>query len=103
MLDDGYSIRKKSKWVSEALESLIQSKSFCEYVAEEKPFGKLLDSPEKVYLTINEREKLDEAIGVCRKYNPLKEGMQSAIIRTAIVQRILARCNVYRVNKNKKH
>ena len=48
-------------------------------------------NPEKIFLTISQREKLDEAIQGCRKQDPLREGMQSAIIRTAILQRLLTR------------
>lgn len=88
VIKDGYDLRGKSKWVSEGIESLLAMKSYPELVHisnEMKGFEKA----ESVVITKDLRKLLDRAVIEIRKEYPAMEGVQSRIIRTAIVQRIL--------------
>lgn len=85
---DGYDAKEKSRWVSEAIESLLMMQSFPELVKisdEMKGFQKL----ESVLVSRELKRVLNEAIIAVRKAYPLIEGVQSRILRTAILQRLL--------------
>ncbi len=88
IVKDGYDLRGKSRWVSEAIERLIETEGFAELVKlndEMKGFEKL----ESVVLSRQIKSQLDNAIICVRKEYPSIEGVQSRIMRTAIVQRLL--------------
>jgi hypothetical protein len=50
--------------------------------------GRLI-AVESIYLSYELKEKLDNALIVIRKRYPAMEGVQSCIIRTSIIQRLL--------------
>ncbi len=85
----GYGYHEKSRWVSEAIEYLISGDDYLDNVLEEKPIGKLEDNPATIFITSELRNKLDNAIENCLKKDPFKQGVQSSIIRTAIIQKLL--------------
>ena len=91
LIKDNYGTRAKSKWVAEAIEDLLTVDSYGDLVKEERPMGKLESNPEAIYITLKLRILLDKAIEECLKHDPFKQGMQSSIIRTAIIQRLLDR------------
>lgn len=85
---DGYGLRGKSKWVSEAIESLLVLEHFArlvQYSEEMHGFEKV----ETVVVSAELKKQIDQAILEVRKYYPGSEGVQSSIVRTAIMQRLL--------------
>lgn len=85
---DGYDMRGKSRWVSEGIETLLDMRNYPELVYinnEMKGFEKL----ESIVVTKKLKKCLDDAIIHVRRAYPAMEGVQSRIVRTAIVQRIL--------------
>jgi hypothetical protein len=88
VIKDGYDMKGKSRWVSEAIEKLLITHRFPDLVKindEMKGFEKL----ESVVISRELKKKLDEAIINVRKIYLSIEGVQSRIVRTAIVQRLL--------------
>ena len=89
MVLDGYDFKGKSKWVSEAINSLLEMHTFPDLVKlndEMSGFEKL----ESVVLAKELKKRLDEAVLKVRIQYPTIEGVQSRILRTAIVQRLLS-------------
>lgn len=88
VIKNGYGLRGKSKWISEAVERLILLKGFVElinYSDEMQGF----DQIETVVIEYPLKLKLDDAILKIRKEYPTIEGVKSRIMRTAIMQRII--------------
>ncbi len=88
VINDGYGMRGKSKWVSEAIERLLQIDNYADlvYLGDEmKGFEKV----ETISIERSLKKTLDQAIHDIRKQHPLLEGVQSGIIRTSILQRLL--------------
>jgi hypothetical protein len=88
VIQDSQDKKSKSRWVSEAIETLLVTKDFPDLVKlndEMKAFEKL----ESVVVSRDLKKQLDEAIINVRKAYPTIEGVQSRILRTAIVQRLL--------------
>ena len=88
MIKEGYDLKGKSKWISEAIQQLLCMGSYTDLVKindEMRVFGKVdTFSIDKLL-----KKQLDEAVVNVRKKYPAIEGVQSRIIRTAIVQRLL--------------
>jgi hypothetical protein len=88
IIKDGYDMRGKSRWVSEGIERLLAMRNYPELVYlnnEMKGFEKL----ESVVITKEQKKFLDHAVVEVRKEYPALEGVQSRIVRAAIVQRLL--------------
>ncbi len=88
IMKDGYDMRGKSRWISEAIELLLAMKNYPELVNlsnQMKGFEKV----ESVVMTKDLKKLLDNAVIEIRKPYPSMEGVQSGIVRTAIMQRIL--------------
>ena len=88
MISQGYDLKGKSKWVSEAVHSLLETTNFSELVNindQMQGFEKL----DSITVAPELKAKLDNAIVEIRRNFPLIEGVQSKILRTAIVQRLL--------------
>lgn len=88
VIKDGYDMKSKSRWVAEAIEKLLVNQSFPDLVKindEMKGFEKL----ESVVISRELKRQLTEAVINVRKIYPAIEGVQSRILRTAIVQRLL--------------
>lgn len=88
MVREGYGLRGKSRWVSEAIVDLLAMPQFIDYVSyndELKGFEKV----ETVVIDKSIKKSLDLAVVDIRKCHPTIEGVQSRIIRTAIIQRLL--------------
>ena len=85
---DGYSLKGKSLWVSESIEQLFKLKDFMDLVKVNdvmQGFAKF----ESVLIDRELKKELDESIIRVRKKYPEIEGVQSRIVRTAILQRLL--------------
>lgn len=88
IVKDGYDMRGKSRWISEAIELLLAMNNYPELVNlsnQMKGFEKV----ESVVMTKDLKKFLDKAVIEIRKSYPSMEGVQSGIVRTAIMQRIL--------------
>lgn len=88
VISDGYGMRGKSRWITEAIERLLQLEDYPSLVHlsnEMKGFPKT----ETIMVTREVKQLLDQAIHTIRTQHPLFEGVQSSIIRTSILQRLL--------------
>jgi len=88
MLDDGYSLREKSKWISEAIEDFVKLKEYQSLVE----MAELVDDlakTETIYITADIEEKLEEAILKVRTQYPTLEGVKSLIVRASIIRRLV--------------
>ncbi len=88
LIKDGYDMRGKSRWVSEGVEFLLALQTYPElvYLSDEmKGFEKM----ESIVITKEIKKLVDTAVIEIRKKYPALEGVQSRIVRTAILQRLL--------------
>lgn len=89
MVKEGYDLKGKSRWVSEAIGTLLTLKTYADLVKindEMSGFEKL----ESVVVGRDLKKQLDNAVIEIRKIYPSIEGVQSRILRTAIMQRLLS-------------
>lgn len=89
MVKDGYDLKGKSRWVAEAVGDLLTMQTYADLVKindEMSGFEKL----ESVVIPHDLKKQLDNAVVQIRKKYPTIEGVQSRILRTAIVQRLLS-------------
>lgn len=90
MLKEGYSMREKSKWMSEAIEDFLSLNEYHQLVA----LAELVDCLAKmdsIYVSMELSDKLDEAILEVRRKYPMLEGVKSLIIRASITRRLIVR------------
>jgi hypothetical protein len=88
IISDSYGLRGKSKWVSESIHSLLRLENFKDLVQcgdELHGFEKV----ETIVVPIEIKRELDTAVVALRREYPLLEGVQSRIIRTSILQRLI--------------
>lgn len=88
VIKDGYDSKGKSRWVTESIKHLLSMKAYPDLVKindEMKGFEKL----ESVVIVKELKNQLDDAVITIRTKYPAIEGVQSRILRTAIVQRLL--------------
>lgn len=88
VIKEDYGLRGKSKWISEAVEQLLELKDFVELISfSDEMHG--FDQLETVVVDYNLKLKIDKAIIQVRKQLPTLEGVKSRIMRTAVLQRLL--------------
>jgi hypothetical protein len=88
MIREGYDLKGKSRWVSEAIGNLLTLETYADLVKindEMSGFDKL----ESVVIAPHLKKQLDDAVIEVRKKYPAIEGVQSRILRAAIMQRLL--------------
>ena len=88
MISDEYGLRGKSKWISESILMFLDLKNYIDLVQlseEMKGFAKT----ETISVDKAIKNALEKAILEVRRAHPTSEGVQSSIIRTSIVQRLL--------------
>jgi hypothetical protein len=88
VIKDGYDMRGKSRWIAEGIEYLLTMRNYPELVSLSnamKGFEKL----ESVVISKDLKKYMDNAVIEIRKEYPAMEGVQSGIVRTAIVQRLI--------------
>lgn len=88
IVQDGYSLKGKSQWVSEAIENLLDKESYVDLVKVNdvmQGFEKL----ESILVEKNLKSKLEASVINIRRKYPEIDGVQSRIMRTAILQRLL--------------
>lgn len=85
---DGYHLKAKSQWVAEAVEQLLQTNNYVDLVK----VNDVMHGFEKLESILVEKKlklKLDDCIIEVRRKYPEINGVQSRIMRTAILQRLL--------------
>lgn len=85
---DGYDLRGKSRWIAESIVNFLQMRNYPELVHlshQMKGFGKM----ESVVISKDLKKEMDHAVIEIRKHYPVLEGVQSSMVRTAILQRLL--------------
>ncbi len=88
MLAEGYSLREKSKWISEAIEDFLTLKEY-QSLVEMAELVNDLTKNETIYITPAIEDKLDEAIIKVRTQYPALEGVKSLIVRASIIRRLV--------------
>lgn len=88
IIEDGYGMRGKSKWIIESIESFLQLTDYPTLVDIAEDMDHLSDMvsirvPEDLML------RIEKAIIRVRKQYPTLEGVKSNLIRASIMQRLL--------------
>jgi len=88
IIEDGYGMRGKSKWIIEAVELLLEQRDYPALVEIAEDMDQLSDMvsirfPEDLML------KIEKAAVHIRKQYPMIEGVKSNLIRASIIQRML--------------
>jgi len=88
IVQDGYNLKSKSKWVAEAIQQLFNLTNFVDLVkVNDTMIG--FEKFESILIDEQLKNKLEKSIIDVRKRYPEIEGVQSRIMRTAILQRLL--------------
>jgi hypothetical protein len=85
---DGYSLKGKSKWVAEAVEQLFHLADFMDLV-KVNDVMRGFESFESILVDRTLKKQVDDSVIKVRQRYPEIEGVQSRIMRTAILQRLL--------------
>ncbi len=96
---DGYDLKAKSRWISEALLNLFTMKNYPDLVKLSDEMSGFKKS-ESVLIDANVKSTINKAVLNIRKKYPTIEGVQSRIMRTAIIQRLLCGCSVTEFQSN---
>ena len=88
VIQDGYGLRGKNRWINESIENFLFLRNFPELVdiadeVEEKSHVVGFRLPETLM------RKLEEAVIHVRKVYPAMEGVKSNIIRASLMQRLI--------------
>jgi metal-responsive CopG/Arc/MetJ family transcriptional regulator len=88
IIEDGYGMRGKSKWIIESIESLLDLCDYPTLVDIAEDMDQLSDM---VSIRLPERlmVRIEQAIIHVRKQYPTLEGVKSNLIRASIMQRLL--------------
>lgn len=88
VINDGYGFKGRSLWVEDAINSLLSFESFYDLVALDEDLNTAF-IPDGFSLTTTTRDRLDNAIIVVRQHYPKMNAVLSALIRTAIMQKLI--------------
>lgn len=88
VIKDGYGLRGKSKWISEAIQNLLSLNNFPDLVSYSDGMRNL-NVLETITIDGKLMLEMNKALLEIRKKYPILEGIKSRIIRTAIMQRII--------------
>ncbi len=88
IIEDGYGMRGKSKWIIESIEALLELSDYPTLVDIAEDMDQLNEMvsirvPEYLML------KIEQAVVRVRKEYPTIEGVKSNLIRASIIQRLL--------------
>lgn len=90
LVKSGYGLHGKSKWLKEALVTFLQQSNFIDYVEHGTDINQAeLSQVEAFYFDDHSFEMLKTAFVKVRVTFPLFEGVQSAIIRAAVVYELM--------------
>ncbi len=88
IIEDGYGMRGKSKWIIEAIQSLLKIEDFPTLVDIAEDMDHLSDIV-SIRLPETLMVQMEQAAIHVRKQYPLIEGVKSNLIRASIIQRLL--------------
>jgi hypothetical protein len=88
LVDEGYGLRGKSRWIGEAIKQLLVLPGYHQYVdiADEMNGHSEIET---IMLAPELKQQLNAALLEVRRQYPQLEGVQSRIIRSSIMQRLL--------------
>jgi hypothetical protein len=88
IIEDGYGMRGKSKWIIESIESLLALTDYPTLVDIAEDMDNLSDI---VSIRVPERlmVRIEQAVLHVRRQYPIIEGVKSNLIRASIMQRLL--------------
>ncbi len=90
LIKSGYGLHGKSRWLQEVVTTFLQQPNFIDYVEHGIDINQAeLSSLEAFYLDYHTLQLLKIAFVKVRVKYPLFEGVQSAIIRAAIVYHVM--------------
>ncbi|MBX3710243.1 MAG: hypothetical protein KF702_10960 [Gammaproteobacteria bacterium] len=90
LIKSGYGLRSKSKWLVEAIQLFLKQPNFVELSEQGIDINQAeLTEVEAFYLDSNTIENVKKASIDIRKQHPLFEGVQSALIRSAVIYRLM--------------
>jgi len=90
LVKGGYGLNGKSRWLKESISTFLKLKDFIDYVDQGININQAeLSEVEAFYLDIETIQMLKDAYLQVRVNNPLFEGIQSALIRTAVVYQLM--------------
>jgi len=88
IIEDGYGMRGKSKWIIESIESLLELTEYPTLVDIADDMDQLSDMV-SIRLPENLMMKIEQAVVQVRRQYPMIEGVKSNLIRASIIQRLL--------------
>lgn len=88
IIEDGYGMRGKSKWIIESIESLLQFDDYPDLVDIAEDMDQLSDMV-SIRLPEETMVRIEQAVVHVRRRYPTIEGVKSNLIRASIVQRLL--------------
>ena len=88
IIEDGYGMRGKSKWIIESIESLFQLADYPTLVDIAEDMNQLTDIV-SIRLPEDLMMKIEKAVVHVRKQFPTIEGVKSNLVRASIMQRLL--------------
>lgn len=88
IIEDGYGMRGKSKWIIEAIEFFLKLNDFPTLVDIANDMDQLSDMV-SIRLTEDLMLRIEKSIIQVRKAYPAIEGVKSNLIRASIIQRLL--------------
>ena len=92
LIKSGHGLHGKSRWLKEAIITLLSKPSFVDYVEQGININQAeLTDIEAFYLDKETQGLLQEAFVAVRTKHPLFEGVQSAIVRAAVVYKLMLR------------
>ncbi len=90
IIENGYGMHGKSKWVSEAITALSVLSNLNELIEDGENINQgILESVEAFYLSENTMTVLKELMIKARRYNPMLVGVQSSIIRASVINKLI--------------
>ena len=88
VINEGYGFKGRSLWVEDAIDKLLNIETFYDLVILDEDLD-TVSVPDGFSFTIHTRNKLDDALVLVRQHHPRMNAMLSAIIRTAIMQKLI--------------
>jgi predicted DNA-binding protein len=88
IIEDGYGMRGKSKWIIESIEALLEIDDYPTLVDIAEDMDQLTEMV-SIRLPEHLMMRIEQAIVCVRRQYPTLEGVKSNLIRASIIQRLL--------------
>lgn len=86
---DGYNLKGKSLWVTEAVEHLLKMETYADLVKLNYEMRSGFEKLESILIDRKLKSQIDASVINVKKKYPEIDGVQSRIMRTAILQRLV--------------